>query len=112
MVNIQQDKLRALYFMWIDGKEKQFSELQAQAAAKLAEKDTHDYIRAELRQEVATLKLSCGKWQDKYIETREKKKATERLVREQAKEIEHLRAQTLREKRATRRALEEVKHLR
>jgi hypothetical protein len=22
MVNIQQDKLRALYFMWIDGKEK------------------------------------------------------------------------------------------
>ena len=62
MVNIQQDKLRALYFMWIDGKEKEFSELQAQAAAKLAEKDAHDYVRAELMQEVATLKHSCAKW--------------------------------------------------
>ena len=68
--------------MWIEGKEKQFSELQAKAAEKLAEKDAHDYILEGLREEVFALKLSCGKWQDKYIEAKEKRKIVDRTVRE------------------------------
>ena len=52
--------MRDLYYKWVEGKEKDFKELQKVVNAKIDEKDTNDALIAELRQEKNVLTVSAN----------------------------------------------------
>lgn len=112
MVARKQDRLKALYQIWMEDKEKQFAELHAEAAARIAEKDERDYLLDKLKIQVCEWKHKCGYWQDKYNNIRQQKKQVDRIANDQVRELEFARSQANRDKRQARRAIEETKHLR
>lgn len=92
MVEAKSDRLKALYNMWLQEKERQFAELHDAAAARIAEKDEIDLTVDRLKMQLAEAKKDCGFWQDKYHESRKKKNKVHSHIGDLVREIDFLRS--------------------